>query len=299
MKTPPYHPFKSAKAKATYLALYDMRAKQWPVASTERTVSTSYGETFVRVNGSTGSPPLVLLHGIGGNSLMWLPNIEALSRHCNTYAVDNIYDCGRSIYTHLIKGPDDFTVWLDELFSALDLGHRINLMGLSYGGWLVSQYALRYPDRLDKIVLLAPAATVLPLRFAFFIRAVLCLLPHPIFTRRFIYWLMNDAVQQGNGAHTLVKEHAVEAYAAIRCFKSKRLVNPTVLDDSQLRSIKVPTLFMVGENENIYSAGKAIQRLEKAAPQIQTAVIPGAGHDLSIAQADMVNQKAVAFLVKP
>ena len=299
MKTPSYHPFKSARAKAKYLGLYDRRARQWPVASTSKTVDTSYGRTFVRMSGSSGSPPLVLLHGIGGNSLMWLPNIEALSRCCKTYAVDNIYDCGRSVYTRLVKGPDDFAVWLDELFSALDLGNGINLMGLSYGGWLVSQYALRYPDRLDKIVLLAPAATVLPLRFAFFVRAVLCLLPHPIFTRCFIYWLMNDAVQQGNGAHTLVKEHAVEAYAAIRCFKSKRLVNPTVLDDSQLRSIKAPTLFMVGENENIYSAGKAIQRLKKAAPQIQTAVIPGAGHDLSIAQADMVNQKAVAFLVKP
>ncbi|GAH54730.1 unnamed protein product, partial [marine sediment metagenome] len=68
--------------------------------------------------------------------MQWLPNIEALSEYYRTYAVDNIYDYGRSVYTRTIKSPDDFVNWLDELFSILELGDNINLMGLSYGGWL-------------------------------------------------------------------------------------------------------------------------------------------------------------------
>ena len=58
-----------------------------------------------------------------------MPNIEALSTQYRTYAVDNIYDCGRSIYTRPLKSPDDFVHWLDELFTALELGDHINLMG--------------------------------------------------------------------------------------------------------------------------------------------------------------------------
>jgi pimeloyl-ACP methyl ester carboxylesterase len=64
----------------------------------------------------------------------------------------------------------------------------------------------------------------------------------------------------------------------------------------ELKSIKVPTLYLVGEHEKIYSAQKAVQRLHKVAPQIKTEVIPDAGHDLTIVQAEMVNKKLLEFL---
>ena len=74
MKTSACYPFRSAGAKAEYLALYLERAKAWPVASETRLIETSSGQTFVRVSGRLTDPPLVLLHGIRGNSLMWVPN---------------------------------------------------------------------------------------------------------------------------------------------------------------------------------------------------------------------------------
>ena len=294
-----YHPFRSAKAKEEYLKLYDMRAKKWPVVSESRTVDTSYGQTFVRISGPVGAPPLVLLHGIGGNSLQWLPNIEALSECHRTYAVDNIYDYGRSVYTRTIKGADDFVNWLDELFSILELGDNINLMGLSYGGWLTSQYALRFPDRLNKIVLLAPAGTVLPLRLEWMMRAILCAVPHRYFTKSFMYWLLEDLVQKDEASRVMVEEWVDDSFMAIKCFKRKSMVNPTVLEDRELQSIKVPALYLVGENEKIYSAQEAVQRLNKVAPHIKTEVIPDAGHDLTIVQAEMVNRKVLEFLKQP
>ena len=38
MKTPPHHPFRSAKAKDKYLKRYDERASSWPGESETRTV---------------------------------------------------------------------------------------------------------------------------------------------------------------------------------------------------------------------------------------------------------------------
>jgi len=61
----------------------------------------------------------------------------------------------------------------------------------------------------------------------------------------------------------------------------------------------VPALYLVGEHEKIYSAQKAIQRLRKVAPNIKAVVIPNAGHDLTIVQAEMVNTKVLEFLRKP
>jgi pimeloyl-ACP methyl ester carboxylesterase len=256
-----YHPFRSAETRQRFLNLYDTAAERWTVTSESRTVETSYGQTFVRISGPVSAPPLVLLHGAGGNSLHWLPNIEALSECYRVYAVDDIYGYGRSVYTRTMKTSEDFVSWLDELFSALELGESINLMGLSYGGWLTSQYALRAPHRLDKIVLLAPAGTVLPLRFEWIIRAILSTVPHRYFTKSMIYWLMEDAVRKDEATRGIVDEWVDVSFVATRCFKPKRMVNPSVLDDTELQGIEVPALYLVGQNEKIYSCQEAMMRL--------------------------------------
>jgi pimeloyl-ACP methyl ester carboxylesterase len=186
--------------------------------------------------------------------------------------------------------------WLEELFSALELGVNINLLGLSYGGWLTSLYALRFPKRLDKIVLLAPAFTVLPLRLEWLIHAILGFLPHRYFARSFMRWLAEDLVHKDEAGRRMAEEMADDAFMALRCFKPKRMVYPTVLKDEELQSIKVPTLYLVGENEKLYSAQKAIQRLNKVAPLIKAEIIPNAGHDLTIVQAEIVNRKVLDFL---
>ncbi|MDH7512910.1 MAG: alpha/beta hydrolase [Clostridiales bacterium] len=265
--------------------------------STTRMVETSFGQTFVRVSGPPDAPPLVLLHGIDGNSLQWIPNIKALSGYFRAYAVDGIYDCGLSVYARFFEGPEDFTSWLDELFDALELKNKIRLVGLSYGGWQAIHYALRFPQRLGKLVLLAPAGTVLPIRLIWLVRAAFCAIPVRYFARSFIYWILQDAVRKDETTRKMVDEWVEFSYAAMRSFKPRRLVNPAVLKDEELRSLRVPALFLVGENEKLYSARKAIRRLNRVAPQIKTELIPGAGHDLTIARAEMVNRKILEFLL--
>ncbi|MBI1877475.1 MAG: alpha/beta hydrolase [Chloroflexi bacterium] len=292
-----YHPFRSAPAKETYLTLYEVRAKAWPLVSETRLADTSYGQTFVRLSGPTGAQPLVLLPGMAVNSLLWAPNIKALAEHYRTYAVDNIYDGGRSVYTRPLKRPDDFVNWLDELFRALELGDNINLMGLSYGGWLTSQYALRGPNRLHKIVLLAPSGTVLPPRLEFLLRTVLCLLPHRRFIKSLGGWLFEDClVQKDETCRKMGDDLVNDMFMALHYFKPKRLIKPTVLGDKELQSIRIPTLYLVGKNEKMYSAQKAVQRLSKVAPHIKAEIIPHAGHDLTFVQAELVNRKVLEFL---
>ena len=87
-----------------------------------------------------------------------------------------------------------------------------------------------------------------------------------------------------------------DAFVGLRCFKLKMPVAPTVLSDEELRSIHMPALFLVGENEVIYPARKAVQRLNAVAPGIKTQIIPHAGHDLTIVQAEMVNELVREFL---
>ena len=56
---------------------------------------------------------------------------------------------------------EGITQWLDELFTALELEDSINLVGASYGAWKAGQYLMAYPERINKVVLLCPAYTVM------------------------------------------------------------------------------------------------------------------------------------------
>jgi pimeloyl-ACP methyl ester carboxylesterase len=274
-----------------------MREQSWPVASESITVDTSFGQTFVRVSGVINAKPLVLLPSAAATSLFWKPNIEALSQKFRVYAVDNIYDFGRSVYQRPITGADDMVNWLDGLFDALKLGNSVNLMGLSHGAWLTSQYALHFPSRLDKIVLCAPPATIFPLPGVWAWYGITALIPQRYFLMNMMRWMFKDLTQKEDDvSKKLVNDLVDDAFIGLRCYKLKMPVTPTVLSDEELRSLTMPTLFLVGENEVIYSAQQAVQRLNTVAPNIRTEIIPHAGHDLTIVQAEMVNRMVIEFL---
>jgi pimeloyl-ACP methyl ester carboxylesterase len=290
-----YHPFRSNEAKETYLTYYDEHAKRWPIASKSQMVETSFGQTFVRISGPNDGPSLVLLPGDSENSLSWIPLIAALSVDYRTYALDQIYDNGRSIYTRPIERPSDFVRWLDELFTELGLDN-INLVAFSYGGWQASLYALAYPQRLNKLVLIASVGVVPP-RFEVLVRGMLYyFIPTRFIVQRYLYWYNADAVKKDESSRETIDNMVNEALISFECFKRRRFVRPTVLTDQDWQSLEVHTLFMVGENEVTYSAQKAIRRLNTVAPKLKTVLIIDAGHDLAIVKTEWVNNEVLKFL---
>ncbi|HUI43893.1 MAG TPA: alpha/beta hydrolase, partial [Terriglobia bacterium] len=159
--------------------------------------------------------------------------------------------------------------------------------------------ALCFPNRVRKVVLLAPACTVLRTSFAFVARILLLSMPVPGLgggMRRTLRWLFRDAVRGGDAARAQVEEAIADVVLADRLFALPRPPWPTVIDDKGWRGFSVPCLFLVGENEKIYSAEAAVGRLKRVAPQVKAEIIPGAGHDLTMVQADLVVSKVLGFL---
>ncbi len=290
-----YHPFRSEKTKAEYLEYYDLKAEEWPRDSENRMVSTSYGQTFVRISGPEDAPPVVLLPGGGTSSLMWKDNIEALSKNYRTYAVDDIYDWGRSIYTKKMGCTECNTIWLDELFTALNLGDSINLIGASYGAWKAGQYLISYPERISKVVWLCPAYTVYWGNKEFEKRVFRGFIPLRHFMKKELYWSCEDMVQTEEG-RAIADDHLDGLRLAIRSFKIKIPASMTVLSDDELKSISVPVLYLAGENEKMYSVPDAVNRLDSIAPMIESEVVPNAGHCLMFSNPDLVSDRILDFL---
>ena len=289
------HPFRSESARTAFLSHYDKQAGQWPVKFETRMVESAYGKTHVWISGPESAPPLVLLHGGPSNSLQWKANIEALSKDYRTYAIDIIIGTGRSINTVSIEKTTELVSWLDQTLTGLGLEDNINMMGLSYGGWITGQYALSGKKRLNNVILVAPAGTVSPLSMKWIKYAVLSLIPHPHFIRSFLYWVLPDFYRMDRAELDL---HVEESFLAMRCFKPVKLLNPTVLTEKEWRRIQTPILLLIGENERIYSrnAFEVTSRINTLAPRVRTEVIPGAGHDLVFVQAERINSLVLEFL---
>jgi pimeloyl-ACP methyl ester carboxylesterase len=294
MNTAAYYPYRTAAARELCFRHLDgLAARQWPIVSEERMVPTAFGATFVRVSGPRAAPALVLLHGAGTTSLMWAPNIEALSREYRTVAVDQIGEFGKSVCARPVRSLQDLIGWLDELIEALEVRERVSLVGMSYGGALATQYALHFPERLEKVVLLAPGATVLRPPVEFWIRLIALGIARQRGLRAFFRWIFADMAR----TDPQWIDSTVELLSLnMRNIERHKTPIPPVLTDTEWGSLRTPALFLAGEHEVIYSAEKAVRRLRRVAPQVTAEIIPGAGHDLTFAQTAMVNERILQFL---
>lgn len=71
---------------------------------------------------------------------------------------------------------------------------------------------------------------------------------------------------------------------------------PSEIPDTDLTQMRCPTLILVGENERIYNATKAVSRAEDLVPDVTARIIPGLGHLLGMQDAPLVNTRIDEFL---
>lgn len=292
-----YHPFQSQAAKAAYTKYYRQQEEEnWPVPYEDIMVDTIYGSTFVRVSGPKDGPPLVLLSGITATSLMWVPNVETWSQHYRVYAVDTINDYGLSVNTRGLYRKKDLLLWLNNLFAKLAPGEKINLVGMSYGGWLAGIYALTHQENLAKVVMIAPGATVLPISWKFFACLFAIFFLPGIIVQPFLLHLATSSVDAEDIQANDLSNFITCFLRGYSKFKHRFVVPLSVLTPEDWKKITIPTLFIAGSDEKLYDAEEAITHLGQVAPQVHTLLVPNCGHDLTFVQSEIINSSVLTFL---
>jgi Predicted hydrolases or acyltransferases (alpha/beta hydrolase superfamily) len=286
--------FKTQVGQSRYFATYDAVLKLWPISYKESYVTTSYGQTHIISGGAKDASPLVLLHGGYASSTMWFPNIADLAEGFHVLAIDTIGEPGKSVPISKNNTKGDLAAWLVSVLDELKI-QRTKVVGLSRGGWLALNLAIHAPLRLEKIVLLSPAASFIMLNRLFSaIAGSVMRIPTRTVSRIALYsW-----VTRGFAVNDLFVEQFItglQSWNWAMATNGYSGVMPFVFADEELNGIKLPVQMLIGDHDKL-NPPSVLEQARQMIPQIKAEIIPNAGHFLSMEQPELVDARVLEFL---
>lgn len=127
-----------------------------------RTIELTRGRKVAVAETGSGAP-LLYLHGfadVHGASVGWLPFHEQLARSRLLIAPAHP-SCAGSDEDEDIDTIDDVVFHTLEVMDALGL-ERVDVLGYCFGGWLAAELAVRNPERVGRLVLVAASGLLVP-----------------------------------------------------------------------------------------------------------------------------------------
>ena len=115
------------------------------------TIGNTASGTFYFFNKKTQLTPIVFVHGVGLTYEIWQPQLDFFKNY-STLSYD-ILGHGKSSLTKQNISFDDFSEQLIELINELKID-KIHLVGFSIGSLIARNFATRFNDRLQSLVLL-------------------------------------------------------------------------------------------------------------------------------------------------
>ncbi len=243
--------------------------------------------------------PLLMINGLGSDHLEWLHQLSAFSRNFRVVVFDN-RGTGKS---DVPPGPYTTGQMADDAASLLRaLGiPRAHVLGVSLGGMIAQEVALRHRERVEGLVLACTGPggqlSVRPSPEAMAAFALRNGEDREAELRRMLPFLYTDAC---------IRDRPEEVEGFIR----RRLDHPTppegylaqlsaaVTHDAsaRLETIRARTLVITGDADRLVPWENSL-RIAGRIPGAKLVVLPGAPHRLFAENADAFNREVLGFLL--
>ena len=129
-------------------------AEAGPATAAHRERDLTVRGTRVRLLTAGSGEPLLYLHG-GGDPGTWTTALSALAGRCAVFRPDHP-GFGASGEADGIDSIHELAFFYLDLLDELGL-RRVTVIGHSLGGWLAADLATIEPDRVSRLILVAPA----------------------------------------------------------------------------------------------------------------------------------------------
>jgi pimeloyl-ACP methyl ester carboxylesterase len=233
-------------------------------------------------------PPVILLHGFGGQIWVWEKQISGLSRHHRLYIPD-LLGYGYSDRPTMDYSPALFIDSIRQLMDRLGL-QRASLVGSSMGGGIAWAFALTHPERVERLILIdsippdvVPAVRNPSFRWLLAIRN-LPALPY-LAVRLSTRGMLRETLKEMVFDDRLITDPVVERqYQIGRIEGTARVMTSTVRQVEEverygtgLPTLRTPTLIIWGDQDEVFpvTVGKKLHALIKGSTLL---VIKGSGH---------------------
>jgi len=285
------------KISTAVLFVYILSFSAFGQAAQQEKSATVFGAKINYVEaGDAKNPTVVLLHGLGSSTTSWVLNISALSQKYHVIALDQI-GFGKSDKPMLKYRVGTYTDFLDKFLSEIKI-EKATLIGNSLGGWVAADFALKYPNKVEKIVL-ADSAGIKPSNvnlnqiyaLNYSTREEVRTLVKLVFYNQTIF-----------GSDAFIEESMRVRVAAGDGYTINSLIDSIKRDEDflngRLGGIKQPTLIIWGRQDGILPLADG-ERFDREIPNSTLVVFDGCGHVPQVEKAPDFNKQVLDFLGKP
>ena len=218
---------------------------------------------------------IICIHGVGASSRYWLP-LAKYFKNDNVYIPD-LPGFGGSDRSGQPLQLANYADFIAELLAALHLQNAV-FIGNSYGCQIILEYIQRYgQDKIDQLVLIGPTVYA-----------------DERYTLLQFLRVLQDIPRESAKTLALLLRDYMHA-SPRQCLRSLR----DALDDKpedKLENILISTLVIRGKNDKLVPQLWA-ERITRALPQGELAVIPGSGHVTHSTAASEVARSIHDFLI--
>lgn len=218
----------------------------------ERVVDLDGVRVRYRVTGA--GEPVVLVHGLSGSTRWWTPVLPALAEERAVYLVD-LPGFGTMRGRRFVLA--DASSWLARWLEGVGLG-RASVVGHSLGAAVALRLAAVHGERIERLVLVAPAGLAIGRSLAGNAASLLVALRRA--SPRFLSVLATDALRAG--PRTLLRA-------------TREILGEDVRD--ALAEVSAPALVIAGETDTLVPLAAA-ELVASTIPGARLVVLEGAGH---------------------
>jgi pimeloyl-ACP methyl ester carboxylesterase len=257
-------------------------------------ITTDQGIVHYEVYGR--GKPVILLHGWLGSWGLWQETMAYLGRYYRTYALDfwGFGESGKKRETYAVQ---DFVSLVNQFMEQLGIMHA-PLVGHSMGGTVSLSVAIRYPERVSKVVVVGSpivgSSLAFPLKLAG-MRPIAFLLFNMMTVFRFGVRMASPIICRDERFADMMDRDlsrtTVESFLLSIASLRRTDLRP------MLDQIKIPAMGIYGDRDNIVHP-KQWQPMQKGIPHAQIERFPLVGHFPMLEEPQAFSERLKAFLDK-
>lgn len=238
---------------------------------------------------------LVLIEGLGVATWLWEKQVPEFAKHFTTIVYDN-RGAGKSDKP---AGPYTIGMMADDLAALLDSLKisRAHLLGVSMGGFIAQDFALRYPEKVDRLILVSTSAggpEHVPMALEVLAQMFATDGTPRELVRRKLALAYSEAFIQSKEIEHLIDLRLADPQPPY-AFMAQAAAGASFNASDRVQNIQAPCLIMAARGDRIVPAVNA-QNLAKKIPQSRIKIYEGFGHQFFVEMPDRFNRDVIEFL---